>query len=366
MTPKTRPAERPSWADWPSWAGRAALLWSLLYATGAGLAALTGPAFGYALLGKGTGTAAEAAAAVLYGTTAVLAYALLRRPDPRWLSTAAWAVVALCLTSGFPALLSPTHLLFFLSRNQDPVDWAALVNQSLAVLGAVLWGRAALAHRRRALGTCLYCGGRGRTATGTESAPATRAGLVAVAALVPYTVLKTMWALGVTPGYTGTGRPGADPEYTSDLGIWLYDHGVDVTAVLALIGMALALALTQPWGRRLPRLPLLALGWAGAGALAPFGAFLAALGVLAWTGVIDVGMADHAPWVVAVAYGGFSLYGLALARAAHRFQRATRTACGRCRPVTSASRGGASPSRPGWARHRGGTGRAARRASPRA
>ncbi|MGW8762114.1 hypothetical protein ACWGN5_06375 [Streptomyces sp. NPDC055815] len=194
----------------------------------------------------------------------------------------------------------------------------------------MLWGCAALAHRRRALGTCPYCGGRGHRPGIAETGLASRAGLVAVGALVPYTVLKTLWALGVTPGYTGTGRPGADPEYTSDLGLWLYDHGVDVTAVLALAGMALALALTRPWGRALPRLPLLALGWAGAGALAPFGAFLAAFGVLAWTGVISVGMADHAPWVVAVAYGGFCGYGLALGRVTHAYQRATRRSCVRC------------------------------------
>ncbi|KOG30308.1 hypothetical protein [Streptomyces viridochromogenes] len=350
MTPKT-PA-----AAWPSWAGRAAVVWSLLYATGAALAAVTAPAFGYSLLGKGTGTGPEAAAAALYGTAAVLAYALLRRPGVRWLSTAAWAVVALCLTSGFAALLSPLHLLFFLSRNQPPVDWAALANQTAAVLGGILWACAALAHRRHALGTCPYCGrhpggrragdrptGRDGWAHGTapSAAPphpapapradlAPRAGLVAVAALVPYTVLKTAWALGVTPGYTGTGRPGVDPEYTSDLGIRLYDHGVDVTAVLALLGMTLALALTRPWGRRLPRLPLLALGWAGAGALAPFGVFLAAVGALAWAGAVDVGMADHAPWVVAVAYGSFSGYGLALARATRAHQRATRRPCERC------------------------------------
>ncbi|MET9537040.1 hypothetical protein ABZY16_05975 [Streptomyces sp. NPDC006553] len=315
-------------ADWPSWAGRAALLWSLLYAAGAALAAATGPAFGYALLAKGTGTAAEAAAAVLYGTSAVLAYALLRRPDARWPSGAAWAVVALCLTSGFAALLSPVHLLFFLSRNQPPIDWAALTNQSIAVLGAVLWGYAALAHRRARRGTCLHCGGRAPAPAARGGS--TRAGLVAVAALVPYAALKTAWALGVTPGFTGAGRPGVDPEYTSDLGLRLYDHGVDVTAVLAVLGMVLALALTRPWGRRLPRLPLLALGWAGAGALAPFGAFLAATGVLAWTGAAGSGVADHAPWVVAVAYGGFSLYGLALGRATLLHQRSALRACDRC------------------------------------
>ncbi|MEU9995112.1 hypothetical protein [Streptomyces sp. NPDC050848] len=315
-------------ATWPSWAERAALVWSVLYATGAALAALTGPAFGYALLGKGTGTAAEATAAGLYGSAALLAYAMSCRPGRRWPPPAAWAAVVLCLTSGFAFLLSATHLLFFLSRNQPAIDWAAWANQGAAVVGAVLWGCAALAYRRRTLGTCPYCGDRAGTPSGLP--PDTRAGLVAVAALVPYAILKTAWALGVTPGYTGEGRPGADPMYTSDVGLWLYDHGVDVTAALALVGMALALALTRPWGRRLPRVPLIALGWAGAGALTPFGVFLAVVGVLAWAGAVDAAVADHAPWVVLVAYGGFCLYGLALGRATRSFQRATRRPCERC------------------------------------
>ena len=331
---------RPSRSDLRSRAGRAALVWSLVYATGAALAALTGPAFGYALLAKETGAAAETAAAALYGAAAVLGYAMLRRPHAKRLSTAAWVVVALCLASGFAALLSPLHLLFFLSRNQPAIDWAALANQSLAVLGAVLWGYVALAHRRGAHGTCLHCGGH---TPAPEAHRGTRAGLIAAAALVPYAALKTAWALGATLGFTGVGRPGVDPEYTSDLGILLYDHGVDVTAVLAVLGMVLALALTRPWGRRLPRLPLLALGWAGAGALAPFGAFLAATGVLAWTGSADLDLADHAPWVFVVAYGGFSCYGLALGRATLLYQRAARRACDHCRGrprVTSARRGG--------------------------
>ncbi|WOX21812.1 hypothetical protein [Streptomyces solicathayae] len=316
-------------ASWPSWVERGALWWSVLYAAGAAVAAATGPAFGYALLGKGTGPAAEWTAAGLYGAATVLAYALPRRPDRAWPSRLAWPVVALCLSSGFTFLLSPVHLLAVLTgRNQPPMDWAAFANQGVAVAGAVLWGCAALVHRRRARGRCPYCGGR----EAAHGAPATArtAGLVAVATLVPYTTLKTAWALGATVGFTGTGRPGVDPTYTSDTGLWLYDHGIDITAVLALTGMTLALALTRPWGRSLPRLPLLTLGWAGAGALAPFGIFLATIGALTWTGAIDVGLADHAPWVVAVAYGGFSVYGLALGRATHTYQQATRRACGSC------------------------------------
>ncbi|WP_418959393.1 hypothetical protein [Streptomyces tritici] len=314
--------------SWPLWAERAALWWSVLYAGGAAVAAATGPAYGYALLGKATGTAAEAATAGLYGAAALLAYTLPRRPDRAWPSRLAWPVVALCLTSGFAFLFSPAHALAVLfGRNQPPMDWAAWANQGLAVAGAVLWACAAVAHRRRARGRCVSCGGRAAAAPGGRR---TAAGLVAVAALVPYATLKTAWALGATVGYTGAGKPGMDPRYTSDLGIRLYEHGVDITALLALVGMALALALTRPWGRALPRLPLLALGWAGAGALAPFGIFLAVMGALAWSGLTDWGVADHAPWVVVVAYGGFSAYGLALGRATRSYQRTTRRACARC------------------------------------
>ncbi|WP_274562485.1 hypothetical protein [Streptomyces spiramyceticus] len=317
-------------ATWPAWAGRAALGWSAAYATGAAIAAL-GPRLGYSIAHKGRGTGAEWALTAVYAATALLAYVMLRRPGLRWPPRVAWAVVALCLMSGFGFLLTPIHLLAFLSRNQPPVDWAGLANQGVAVAGAVLWACAALAYQRHARGVCPYCGNSGHTNTTRPVTVGhrTRAGLLGAAALLPYVTLKTAWALGATVGYTGDGRPGIDPEYTSNAGIWLYDHGVDITAVLALIGMALAFALTRPWGERLPRLPLIGLGWAGAGALAPFGIFLLVFGALTWAGVIEEGKGpeSHAPWVVVVAYGGFSLYGLALARATHAYRLRTRRDC---------------------------------------
>ncbi|WP_031079047.1 hypothetical protein [Streptomyces sp. NRRL S-118] len=314
--------------SWPSYAGRAALVWSVVYASGAALAALLEPTLGYALAHQGRGAAVEWSLAVAYAAAALLARLMLRAPGLRWPPLAAWTVVLLCLCSGFGFLFSPAHLLSFLSRNQDAVDVVVLVNEGVAVLGAVLWGCAALAYRRRARGTCPYCGGSDRRHA--VDRPGRAAGYTAVAALVPYTVLKTAWALGLTVGYTGAGRPGMDPRYTSDLGLRLYEYGVDVTAVLALVGMALAMALVRPWGGRLPRLPLLALGWTGAGALAPFGIFLAVWGVLMWAGAISNGLPDHAPWVVVIAYGGFSLYGLGLARATWAYQVRTRRACTHC------------------------------------
>ncbi|OEJ94191.1 hypothetical protein [Streptomyces thermolilacinus] len=319
------------WAAWPSWAGSAALGWSALYAAGAALAAVTGPAFGYALpVGAGRGAAAEWALAALYGGAAVVAYGMRRRPGRAWPGRAAWAVVVLCLTSGFGFLLSLTRVLWFLSRNQPPMDWAAWANQGVAVTGAALWLAAALAHRRQRRCVCGRCGGaRADGGASVEAHPA-RAGLVAAAAPVPYTVMKTGWALGWTAGYTGEGSPGLDPRYASDLAIRLYAHGVDATAVLAVAGTGLALALTRSWSARPVRAALLALGWAGAAALAPFGVFLAVAGALMWAGVLDMGLGDHAPWVVLVADGGFSVYGVALGRATGAYRARTRRPCARC------------------------------------
>ncbi|MEV5238927.1 hypothetical protein AB0K89_07420 [Streptomyces cinnamoneus] len=318
-------------ATWPQWAVRAAAVWSAAYAAGAVIAALCpGLAFGYGAGGTWRGTAAEWTLAGTYTAAAVLGYVMLRQPGLRWAPAAAWGVAGLAVVSGFGFLFSPALVLNLLSRHQPPVDWAAWANQGVVTAGALLWACAALAHRRHALGTCAHCGGRGRRSAVRAK---TRAGWVAVAALVPYTALKTAWALGLRTGYSGDNeRPGMDEYYAGDALLWLYDHGVDITAVLGCTGMLLALALTLPWGRRLPRLPLLALGWTGAGALAPFGAFLLVYGTLLWTGAIEGGFEGHAGWVVAVAYGGFSAYGLALGRATRTYQLATRRLCGHCVP----------------------------------
>ncbi|GAA0412337.1 hypothetical protein [Streptomyces luteireticuli] len=314
---------------WPAWTGRAAAVWSAAYAAGAVGAALSpGRAYGYALGAKAHGTAVEWAVAGLYTAAAALGLLMLRRPGLRWAPATAWVAVAAAFVSGFGFLFSPAHLLDLVSRNQDPMDWAAWANQGVATLGAVLWTGTALAYRRRARGTCPHCGGRGHRARAERR---TRAGYVAVAALLPYALLKSAWAAGARVGYSGSGRhPGLDEHYAGDQVIRLYEHGVDLTVVLALTGMALALVLSLPRFRRLPRLPLLALGWAGAGAFAPFGAFLLVYGSLAWAGVLDAGTGGHAPWVVAVAYGGFCFYGVALGRAVLGFQRATRRTCRVC------------------------------------
>ncbi|CAL9544285.1 hypothetical protein SUDANB37_04321 [Streptomyces sp. enrichment culture] len=47
-------------------------------------------------------------------------------------------------------------------------------------------------------------------------------------------------------------------------------------------------------------------------------------------GLLDTGLGDHAPWVVLVAYGGCSVYGVALRRATGAYRAPTRRAYARC------------------------------------
>lgn len=90
--------------------------------------------------------------------------------------------------------------------------------------------------------------------------------------LVPYAVMKTYWAVGGTAG-----KPAGDLATQLQVNgapealVWMERHGLDFTALGALMGMLLLAALVLPWGRRLPRWSLLVPGWAGALLLTPYG-----------------------------------------------------------------------------------------------
>jgi hypothetical protein len=137
-----------------------------------------------------------------------------------------------------------------LMLNFDHIDWPAL-NQIVCVGGGLLWGAAALAHRRSAAGQCAHCGGSAVTGDGRA-----RWGVIAayVAISVPllYTASRWAWAAGLPIGVTdefleegGYDTPGARfAEF--------------VLGAMAAGGAALTLGLVRPWGERLPqRLPLL-------------------------------------------------------------------------------------------------------------
>ncbi|GAA3079179.1 hypothetical protein GCM10020000_76010 [Streptomyces olivoverticillatus] len=98
------------------------------------------------------------------------------------------------------------------------------------------------------------------------------------AAAAPYIAMKSYWACGgragLADGFDVVGE--FEKNGAPDALVWLEQHGIDFTAVLALMGLTLAFALTRPWGRKLPRWLLLPPAWAGT-LLIPYGLLTALL-----------------------------------------------------------------------------------------
>ncbi|WP_028608581.1 hypothetical protein [Paenibacillus harenae] len=142
-------------------------------------------------------------------------------------------------------------------------------------------------------------------------------GYAASIALIPYLILKTLWANGFAVLATGQGieqlhasiRSNADPFSKT-----LYAIGIDPTAILALIASLLALALVQRWGQKIPRWILLPP--AGLGGLLFITVCFVTLNKL-FTG--DIRMSDSPefhPWVLVPVYGGFFAWGVTISMAA--------------------------------------------------
>ena len=141
--------------------------------------------------------------------------------------------------------------------------------------------------------------------------PVARRGVavLAVAALLPYTVLKLLWLGGSQIGMV----PGSGPGHMQDARM---EIGNVITVALAVIGVVVVLALTGRWGQRLPWWTLVIPAAAATGALAPIalglpiGALLQAL----WQGSVESGGEGNlTEWVFALVYGGFAVFGITLA-----------------------------------------------------
>lgn len=128
-----------------------------------------------------------------------------------------------------------------------------------------------------------------------------------IASCVPYLLLKVLWLLGFSAG-------AADAEGAAELLDVRHIVGDVVTAGMELAAVALVLALTYPWGRRLPAPLVAAPIWLAGGLLAPIAVGLP-LGLVAQAVVggsaAPAGNGLHG-WVYVLVYGGFVVQAIGL------------------------------------------------------
>ncbi len=142
-------------------------------------------------------------------------------------------------------------------------------------------------------------------------------GLV-VLAVVPYTALKVLWLAGASIGVR-------NETVLAELHSTRMVVGNDLTILLELAAVGLALALTSGWGRRVPGWIVLGVGAGATGLLAPIllGLPVGSLLQLAVQGDVHTGGMEHlSPWVFAVVYGSFGLMAIGLVVLASRYAAA--------------------------------------------
>jgi hypothetical protein len=139
-------------------------------------------------------------------------------------------------------------------------------------------------------------------------------GLV-VLAVVPYVALKLAWL-------SGSGVGVEDGTALDELRSTRMVVGNNVTIVLELVAVGLAVALASAWGRRVPAWIVLGLGAGATGLLAPIllGLPIGSVLQLALQGDVRTGGMDHlGPWVFATVYGGFGLMAAGISVLALRY-----------------------------------------------
>jgi hypothetical protein len=144
----------------------------------------------------------------------------------------------------------------------------------------------------------------GHLASRTRSAIAA----IAIAALLPYTVLKVLWLADSRIGMV----PGSGYGHMQDARM---EIGNGITILAVGVGIAVVLALVQDWGMRLSWWVLVLPAAGATGALAPIALGLP-FGVLLQT-LVDGNMSTGGEGnlegpVFSVVYGGFAVFGIAL------------------------------------------------------
>lgn len=311
------------WRRWPDWVAYAASVWALA-------CAVVWLERSWQVAGLLLACAVLAAGTTRPG---------LRRPLAHVLLAGVWMSAAAAAVGGFGLVMSLVELATT-GRVTGPdghVVWTRLADKSACALGAMLLVGTALSLRRRLHGTCPRCGGwwhpLGTALDVVRPAPSAsprgvrRVAAAGIVCFVPYVAAKT--AIGL--GGTVAGLSANDMGDYAGLAGWLQQRGIDVTAILAVLGIVLLVGLRSCWGSALPRPLLLVPGWLGAATLAPYGmGLLLALPFLA-TGAIEYEAPVSLWWFVIG--GAFGPYGLALAVAALSYQRRTRARCALGRPT---------------------------------
>jgi Protein of unknown function (DUF3995) len=129
-------------------------------------------------------------------------------------------------------------------------------------------------------------------AVSTKRSPLIWSGYAAFAWGLVFAAISFYWGLGGDLGLDTLGgtleRLGRARDPAIIAAVW-------VTGVLKLGGAVLALALVQPWGRRLPRPLLLVLGWGVAAVLTLYGGTLVASEAMVVIGLARPAQVDWKP-----------------------------------------------------------------------
>lgn len=264
---------------WASWAGYAALIWSLTYGALGLFWTLGGEGFPFgrehdsgATLSVLVNVRVEAGAPVVIAlglAGAVVAMMMIRMqgrevlrvgllafawsattvlalviPDYRALVAVAYSpIVLLGAPFGWPPGVSLA----------DAFPWP-VVNQFVCILGGLAWAATAVVYKRRSWGACTNCGRSDASEGWTTPAAAARWGrwAVYVAVIVPviYAVTRWAWALGVPLGISE-----AFLRQGQEMGLWWAGAAL---ATIAVGGAVLTLGLVQRWGEVFPQwIPLM-------------------------------------------------------------------------------------------------------------
>lgn len=254
---------------------------------------------GLAVLASGGGRPRRAVRGVTWGACALL---LAVTADGIAFDVVGVMVHAVARITGDPLMLPLT------------VDWPGIAVRVLSGATAALLGLRALAAGRAARRACTCCGGVAAPGRWAPGWPA----YTACALALGYAAEKVYWGLGGTLGL-------ARPDAFGDVHLWA--PGLGDTAVLALVGTGIALALVRPWGRRLPSWLPLSGAVLGSLMLVPVGIMGAYGTVSQWPPSGDLALE---PWVFLIEYPWFLAWGLALGAAAVAFRRRSRGPCGAC------------------------------------